>query len=410
MAALLAGVVFTFNTHAIYQSAHPVLVSIWCIPWFTLYLMRATHENKTFYALIAAIFYFLAAFASVLLFIIITLWAVALTIYLFFSLGRTTFPYHTYFVFGFISLLFILPLIYPLIIDTINHGQSSFIITTGTTWPSDLATLIRPPWVKWEPRDIYLGLPVILFLLITRPKTGWWWLIFVITLLVVIGPHPKWANQPLNIYLPWSTPIVSLLRHAHRLNILLSFSLSILVGYGWIRLDHRLEQSSYYPTVSPLLGLLIILLIYLDYTAYPFPRTAFQVSAFYTDFLAEVPNDIALATIPFERQKDKRYLFYQSFHQHPISGGVISRPIPGTYAFIQENPILKAGASSSPVPPIPANLEQELANLAQAHIGYLVLHKDLMRSSQVEAWRAALPILPVFEDQQLIAYAINPAH
>ena len=410
IAALLAGIVFTFNTHAIYQSAHPVLVSIWCIPWFTLYFMRAVYENKKVYAFTAAVFYFLAAFASILLFIITSLWIVALTAYLFFSLGRTSFPYRILLFFGCISFLLIFPLIYPLVSYSLNQGQSNFIIAAATTWPSDLAAFITPPWIKWTPRDIYLGLSVVFFLLVTRPRARWWWAIFVVTFLIVIGPQPKWAGQPLNVYLPWSDPIISLLRHAHRLNILLSFFLSILVGYGWVSLERRLKVHIQHPIAAPLVGLVLILLIYIDYTTYPFPVRAFQVSTFYTSFLSEIPDDIALATVPFERQKDKQYLFYQSFHHHPITGGVISRPIPGTYAFILGNPLLKVGASNSPVPSLPIDLEQEMATLAQAHIGYLVLHKDLMRGSQVDAWRVALPMVPVFEDEQLIAYAIESPH
>jgi hypothetical protein len=409
IAGLLAGVIFAFNTHYIYQSAHPVLVSIWCIPWFSLYLMRAIRENKIRYALIAAIFYFLAACVSILLLIILSLWAAVFTLHLFFSSGRATFPYRLFLIFSFVSFILIFPLIYPLLKETISQGQSDFIITARSSLPSDIATFITPPWIRWEPRGVYLGLPILFLLLITRPKAGWWWAALIISCLIVIGPYPIWAGEPLTITLPWSLPIVSLLRHAHRLNILVSFSLAVLAGYSWVELAQYLRRRSLQPTVVTLIGLLFILLVYIDYTPHPFPRVGAQVSAFYTDFLAEVPNEVALATIPFGRQEDKHYLFYQTFHQHPITGGVVSRPLPGTYSFIEGNPILQAGTIEDAPISIPI-VAQELSSLAEQNIGYLVIHKNLMLETQVAAWRAALPMLPVYEDDLLIAYATTPTN
>ncbi len=404
---LLTGIIFAFNTHYIYQSAHPVLVSIWCFPWFTLYFMRAVRENKIRFAITAALFYFLAASASILLLIIITLWAVVFFLYLFFYFNRPHFPYHLLLIFGFASLLFISPLIYPLLKETVSQGLSDFIITASSSLPSDLATFVTPPWLWREPRGVYLGLPILLLLVITRPKQGWWWAVFIISCLIVIGPQPEWADQPLNITLPWSIPVVSLLRHAHRLNILVSFSLSVLAAYSWVEVARYLKLHSWPAKLSMSAGLLFVLLVYVDYTAYPFPMRAANVSAFYTDYLKDVPDDIALATIPFGRQEDKRYLFYQTIHNHPITGGVVSRPLANTYAFIEQNPILRAGIKSNSAVSLPPNLAQELENLAQYHLGYLIIHKNFLLPEQVETWRAALPIMPVFEDDQLIAYALN---
>ena len=410
IASLLAGVIFGFNTHYVYQSGHPVLLSIWCIPWFTLYFMRAIRENKIQYIFIAALFYFLAASASILLLIIITLWGIALTLYLFFDTGPTSFPYRHLIIFGCTSLLLISPFIYPLLKETIYQGQSNFIIASSKSTPSNLATFIIPPWYRWERWGVYLGLPLLLLLLFIRPpKAGWWWAIFFLTCLIAIGPEPMWAEEKLDITLPWSFPVVSLLRHAHRLNILISFSFSIIAAYGWVNVAQRLRTRSISPVTSSLLGMALISLVYVDYTSFPFPMTQVDVSSFYTEFLEDVPNDIALATVPFGRQEDKRYLFYQTFHQHPITGGVISRPLPDTYAFIEQNPLLQAGIAEPNAPPIPQNVGQELANLAQNNIGYLVIHKNLLTTREVERWRMSLPMLPVFEDEQLIAYDYGSA-
>ena len=409
IAGLLAGIIFGFNTHYVYQSGHPVLLSIWCIPWFTLYFMRAIRENKIRYIIVAALFYFFAASASILLFIIVTLWGITLTFSLLFSVGRTNFPYRLLFIFGSISLIAISPLIYPLLKETIHQGQSNFIITDGRSQPSDLATFITPPWYRWERWGVYLGLPLLLLLLFIRPqKAKWWSVMFMLVCLIAIGPEPRWADEPLNIILPWSLPIVPLLRHAHRLNILISFSFSIIAAYGWAEIAQRLHTRAIPPSLISIAGIALILLIYIDYTRFPFPKTEVNVSAFYTDFLEDVPQNISLATVPFGRQQDKRYLFYQTFHQHPITGGVISRPLPDTYAFIEQNPLLQAGIAKPDAPAIPQNAEQELANLAQKNIGYLVIHKNLLTHRQVENWRRALPPLSsVFEDEQLIAYDIR---
>jgi hypothetical protein len=369
--------------------------------------MRAIRENKIRFALTAALFYFLAASASILLLIILTVWAAAFLLYLFFSSNRAQFSYRLLLIFGLTSLLFIFPLIYPQLKQMLSQGQSDFIITANSSLPSDIATFVTPPWLWREPRGVYLGLPILALLLTTRPKVGWWWTVFIISCLIVIGPQPELADRPLNITLPWSLPIVSLLRHAHRLNILVSFSLSVLAAYSWLELDRCLRQRSWSPQLSTLLGLLFVLLVYVDYTTYPYPKIAPNVSTFYTDYLKDVPDEIALATIPFGRQEDKRYLFYQTIHNHPITGGVVSRPVADTVAFIEQTPLLRAGIKSNSAVSLPPNLEQELASLTQYQIGYLIIHKNLLLPEQVETWRAALSRMPVFEDAQLIAYTLN---
>lgn len=94
-------------------------------------------------------------------------------------------------------------------------------------------------------------------------------------------------------------------------------------------------------------------------------------------------------------------MLYQTLHGHPMTGGVISRPTPETFAFIEGNALLQAGRRPDPgrfpADPLPA-LEQ----LAAAGVGYLVLDKSQM---DVAFWHQALPLAPVYEDDLVLVYA-----
>jgi hypothetical protein len=185
----------------------------------------------------------------------------------------------------------------------------------------------------------------------------------------------------------------------YRMSILMAFGLAMLVAYGWLALLPRLHTE----TIRRLVAVIAILAIYIEFTISTTHATPVRVSSFYTQYLQNIPDDIALAILPTGRQIDKLYLFYQTIHQHKITGGVVSRASANTFDFIYNNPLLRAGATDLDPIPFPADVTAALQDLAAHHIGYLVLHKTYL--DNVEIWRAKMPDEPIFEDQLVLVYS-----
>ncbi|MCP4417525.1 MAG: hypothetical protein GY805_12950, partial [Chloroflexi bacterium] len=158
VAGILAGIVFAFNSHNLYQSAHPVLISIWCFPWMTLYFIRAVRENSHKLALIAAFFVFLGAITSTILIILMVFWVGLLLLFMLFSNQFPRPNWHIVLIFGIASGLFILPTVFPLLKDAIAGSNSTFIIDPEQSVRTDMATFFIPHWYAWLKRSLYLGI------------------------------------------------------------------------------------------------------------------------------------------------------------------------------------------------------------------------------------------------------------
>lgn len=407
IAAILAGFVFAFNSHNQYQSAHPVLISIWCFPWLTLVFMRAVRENRIAWAMVAAVFVFLGTLSSTVLLILMGMWLAMLVIYMFFSSGWPRPSGRVLLSFGLVSLLLVLPLLYPLLREAFANGNSSFLVDPSRSIRMDMASIVIPHWDLWLIRGIYFGVMPCCLLLVACAwrwqKARLWFLLLVIAYLFAIGPEPRFYGEPIDVVLPWTLPLAPVLRNMYRMNILLSLGLAMLVAYGWTVLAAQTKSVR----LRQFMAILVLFGIYIDYTAAPFPHTATKVSPFYTRYLDRVPDNVVLAILPTGRQEDKRYLYYQTLHEHPITGGVISRASPETFGFIYSNPLLRAGVVTSRPLPIPRDVQTHIQALADAGVGYLIFDKTLLERQEVEAWREAIPLEPVYEDSLVLAYKIG---
>ena len=404
-AGIIAGVIFAFNSHAIYQTAHPVLVTIWPLPWATLSFWWAMQANSRKWAVVAAIFVFLAAAASTHLLIFCAIWFAVLIPYLLLSRSGPRPSGRILLTFGFTAAILILPLLFPLIQDALANRNNTFLIDPYNSIEADLFALFRPQWYERMPRNLYLGIAPFALLLVAvasrRKEMRLWALLSVGAFLFSIGPRPQFLGTELNITLPWSLLIVPVLRQTHRMNILLGFGLAMLAAYGWVALAAKVRSER----GKRIAAALIILAIFGEYAAVPFPYLRQPVSYFYTDILPQEPADVAIAILPTGRQEDKRYMYYQTFHEHKMTGGVISRASEDTFQFIYDNPLLRAGAVNLPPMPIPEDVRPHLHALADNKITYLILDKKLM---DVEPWRTVFPFPPIYEDNLLLVYETDP--
>lgn len=406
-AAILASIIFAFNSHNLFQSAHPVLVSVWCLPWTARYFIQAVRTNQTKYALIAAFFVWLGTLTSMLLTFIIALWLIFFWLYIFFAPDWPRPSWRITFIFGATCALFILPTVYPQLVAALANDNTSFSVSPRDVIPLDLIAIFIPTWFEWLSWTIYLGVIPMAFIILARHcgrVTLPWYLLLIGSFLFAIGPYPRLVRQPLDMYLPWSMPLIPFLRNPYRLSILLSFALGFLVAYGWLALSARITN----PRTRLIVFVVIAVLIYVDYTAVGLPITPLKVSPFFTDYLVHAPADGALAMLPTGRAEGKVHLYYQTLHERKMTSGVISRPTVETFAFIHSQPLLRAGANDLPPVPIPADISHQLAELADLDISYLVIDKFFLESEQVKQWQLALPFTPAYEDERILAYATEP--
>ncbi len=284
---------------------------------------------------------------------------------------------------------------------------------------TNIASLALPRWREWPDsyfwlkRGLYVGIvPAILTLLaaIFRwRKAKLWLLLFVLAFLFAIGPVPQFLGYRPGIVLPWTLPIAPILRNMYRMMILFSLGLAMLAAYGWTVLADFFRAA---PGKKTAAAFIVGALVFLDYTAGPFPVSSAAVSPFYTAYLDNAPDDAVLAILPTGRQPDKRYMYYQIYHERPTVNGVISRSDPAAFAFIYNNPLLRAGVinKNTPITPIPAGseLDAALQELTAVNVQYLILDKQLLEENglDIEQWRSALPLTPVYEDELVLVYAI----
>ena len=404
-AGIVAGVIFAFNSYEVYQTGHPVLVTIWPLPWATLAFWRAVREDKVKWAIVAGVFVFLAAAASTLILILMTIWFALLVIWFYLNRTGPRPSLKILFTFALTSALLVLPLLWPLLRDAFSQNNTSFLVNPTYPLVADILAPLLPHWLYWLGQNIYLGLAPLYLLVVAvrsrQPEIRLWLFLMLAAYLFSIGPRPQFLRHPLDITLPWAVPLNTILREPHRWNILLIFGLAMVGAYGWTVLRDRLPSLKHQRIAAAIL----VLAIFGEFAAASFPYFRPHVSSFYSQILPREPAAVVIAVLPSGRQPDKLAMFYQTIHGHKMIGGVISRSQPETFAFIYNNPLLRAGVNDQPPTPIPTDVRPHLQQLAENNIAYIVLDKQLM---DVEPWRLAFPFPPVYEDQLVLVYTTDP--
>ncbi|MCP4416555.1 MAG: hypothetical protein GY805_08030, partial [Chloroflexi bacterium] len=320
------------------------------------------------------------------------------------------------FIFAGLSGLFILPLVWPLLKAATVGNNTTFMIDPKTSVKTDMFAILIPHWYGWFKRSLYLGIVPFYLAMVAyghrRRSARLWFILAIVAYLFAIGPVPELAGFNLGITLPWTLPIAPILRQMYRMMIIFSLGWGMIVAYGWLGFKEQLQQKNV--AITPIF-IIVSLVIFIDYTAVPFPTRPNIVSTFYTEYLENVSDDVALAILPTGRQQDKRYMYYQTIHKHPMTGGVISRAGEDVFRFIEENSLLRTGAVNMSPQPFPDNAEQALLQLAEANVGYLIIDKHLLNVAfreeksllNVEDWRQAMPVEPIFEDNLLLVFATS---
>jgi hypothetical protein len=404
VAALLAGIVFAFNSHNVYQSAHPDLLSVWILPLYTLVLIRGFREDSLIWPLLTALMLFLAGAASTLILVVLGLWTAPLILYLMLAEKPKLMGMRNTVVALGLGVLLVLPLILPLLKEALLGSNTSFLNDSSTTIPSDMFAPLVPPWYVWMRKSIYFGIVATYFTIVAiaraRRQAVLWILLLVGAYLFSIGPNPIFLGRALPVELPWSYVIPPLLRQTHRLNILVSFGLAAMVAYGWCAASELISRKY----LAPLIAFVAVLLMLTDYLAWPMPATDADVPPFYAQCLADRPEELNLAIVPSGRNIDKLHMYYQTFHGMKMTGGHISRHTGEELAYLESNALLRAGRRENWQMEPPINGPVHLQDLADNGIDLLILEKAFL---DIDQWQAAVPVVPTYEDADVLVFDVG---
>lgn len=422
LAAFLAGLVFAFFPYRMAESVHPVLVSTQWMPLYLLYLIRLVEEKRKRYALAAALFFVLTALTSWHL-MILTLFVSAIYLGYIIVAERQRCLKATLLNLALLSGLagiVTAPFLYPLIREQFAVPHSYVGVDQETGKGNDLAAFLLPAeqhpvlgrYVIWAHarikniRAAFLGFTVILLSIMGSLKNWkqarFWTLTALLSMLASVDSPVQVGGWSLGVTMPWSVPVIWLLRHPFRFNLLVGLALAVLSGLGLSVVLRRLANRQL-AWRWPLASLIAALLLF-EYLYLPFPLTPAVTPSYYSE-LAASPSEGAILELPMGREPARYYLYYQMTHGKPLVEGIVSRTPEQAYALIQARPALRSlrqcGSDALP----PATLSPILNSLREDGIEYVILHKRLVKKSALDLWLETRATPPDYEDEEIAVYA-----
>ncbi|HET7375597.1 MAG TPA: hypothetical protein VFK30_02750 [Anaerolineae bacterium] len=185
--------------------------------------------------------------------------------------------------------------------------------------------------------------------------------------------------------------------------------------FVWLQLHLTPQALSFTRTSIPII--LAALYIFDYHLLQPFPITQMPDYSIYHT-LASMPGNFAVLELPigvrtgFAVVGRGEYLqYYEPIHQHPIPSGYLSRlptEITDTFYF---DPLIGALTLSHSLPP-QAQVDAALNQLIESwHIGYVILHRDLLEPGRVKSFGDLLNRQPALEkigeEGPLVIYRTN---
>jgi hypothetical protein len=225
-----------------------------------------------------------------------------------------------------------------------------------------------------------------------------WLLTGLFFFVLALGPVPRVNGQTYpGVPLPysWATDLFSAIgfNWPNRFNLALMPAASVLVGIACAHIFARF-RSAWPLGVVTLLTLGEYLVVPLP-TIFPPPHSAFY------DQMAADQEAYAVVDLPLTRADGEIHRYFQTIHHKPIVGGWDHRVPSSAFAFMAANPLLAQWLIEDRSG-VPFSLDKTLAQLSEANVRYIVIHKDRLKSVP-EGVRALLGILrPAFQDWSIL--------
>lgn len=431
-AGMVAGITFAFAPVVVAERLpHLNMSAVFWIPWAVLLLTRLMREAKIRDAILLTIVVVLAFLTRLQIGVLVLMFAGVYFVGLALAerkkwhrlaLGRLLLA-------GLVSLLLLSPLLIYAWQSVQQIGGTSLTREGAEDFQTDLLAYVLPtpqnPLLGSWTADIYgqtfavneqywayLGLVPLLFALyaaISRPRKALPWLLTgLFFFLLALGPVLRFNGEVYSaIKLPysWATGLFSAIgfNWPNRFNLALMVSVSALVGIGCAQIFGRISAR---PRGAWLLGL-VSLLILGEYLLVPLP-TIFPPphSAFY-DQMAADEETYAIVDFPLTRSDGEIHRYYQTIHHKPIVGGWDHRVPASAFDFMAANPLLAQWLAED-TSGVPLALDQALAELVEANVRYIVIHKNQIKSIP-EGLRALLGTLkPIYQDWSILVLPVVP--
>lgn len=200
--------------------------------------------------------------------------------------------------------------------------------------------------------------------------SGLWAGVFLGSLLLALGAHPRWEGRTVEgVTLPFAllqqVPFLDLLRVANRFLIPAGLALSVLSALGWAALRRRSDARF----------AAVLALVVLDYLSLPYPLRDDRLSPLHARLRDGGPPG-AVLDIPFVvGPASLENLRAQTLHERPIAGGYVSVLGRGPLRAIRREPALADLFGLEPALERPLDRER----LVALGFGVAVLHKDRRR-------------------------------
>jgi hypothetical protein len=430
-AAFIGGLIYGFWPYTLSHYGHPNMMLTAWVPLALLYLHRTLEGKRARDALLAGLF---LALTGITRWQLLVMGGVAVFLYLGYRClanaeCRTRRTVGLLALTGLVAGALMAPLAIPVVGAYLTQPSPEDAVTDESlTGQTDLLAYVlpgrnHPLWNDTAARIYdnfadnkvyvafvgYTTLALALWGSVKRWKRARFWLLTAaVYVLLALGPQLRLDGQlypqvPMPYRLVGDLWFVRILRKPDRFNVFLGLPLGMLAAWGVAALLPRRSSQLRRALLAGTLGLLILR----EYALLPYPTAQPAVPAWYGQ-LAREPGDLAVLDLPMDtRSFDKHYAFYQTVHGKPLVEGHVSRPPQEAFAFIEGNALVSAFARGERLvarPETAINLEP----LADAGIGYVVIHKQFLPPDLAADWMHALAARPVYEDAEIAAFTTRP--
>lgn len=397
LAAFIAGCIYTFCPfHFAHGLGHLQLIAMEWIPFYILYMIKTHREGGWKNGVLGGVFLILTSLCSWYYMIysgFITL------IYLIYHLvANRASIINKKFGRDFLILcvtffVFMAPLLGPMLYTKMTQefvGEHNPEIwsadLTSFFVPSGISTYgkawFTPVWSKWigntAENSNYIGYVVLvlsIFALIKCRDARFWGIVALFAFIMALGPYLRVMGKQYRLVpLPYHllhryVPIFSFTGVPERFDIMIKFSLAIMVGYAVSWVYNRLGGVR----IRYVFAVLVSVLIIMEYLAVPFVQNRVEVSQFYRE-MARDEEVYGVMDIP----SGAVTLYLATIHGKPLVGGYVSRPSQEALDFLKETPVIKdlMGEGKTESEDMPGTAREIFLT---HNIRYVITHNDVYR-------------------------------
>ena len=426
--AFIAGLIYAYFPYHFAQRNHLNLLSLQWIPFSLLFLLRATREGRWMDGCISGLFFAFSGLSGWHLMTLSGMLGGIWVLYAWITKGDAWSRRSWRAVAALIVTVGVItgPFVTPIVREQLTGAQSQdpYLGREGETQTDLIAYVIpnlyHPLWgdaaapfqrrfLRNKDHAAALGyVPLALGLYgIWRSRKDqrirFWAIGLLVFWLLALGPFPRINGAPYpSVPLPyrlvgWSFPVRSL-RNPERFNILVALCLALIAGGATEHLLSRLSNGRRRWTFCALAAVVL-----LEYWSWPFPTRPRDVPAGYR-VIASARGQLEIVDLPISNDLAKRYMAYQTMHERPTVTGHVSRPPADAYAFIESNDLLRSMWQGRQ-PDQRGDPEADFTALAQAGVGYVIIHRDELTEEALTALRDYAPVPPLHADDRLLIYA-----